>query len=206
VCGALFSLACSGGAQGRSGILADSAFLPAGIDASELPEPRSAGAQLVARYCSQCHGIPSPASQAAADWPATLRRMLMHMERSRYMPGMGMMMRRGMGMGRMTGMANARLPSDDEQRVILAYLEAHSLRPIAPDSLPEARAAGATLFARTCSRCHALPNPMQHASSEWPAVVARMRGNMLRFRVDTISDATAREITAWLQRTAGRER
>jgi mono/diheme cytochrome c family protein len=130
--------------------------------------------------------------------------MLMHLERSRYMPGMGMMMRRGIGRGRMMAMANAQFPSDDEQRVILAYLEAHSLRPIAPDSLPEARAAGATLFARTCSRCHALPNPMQHAPSEWPAVVARMRTNMVRFRVDTIADETAREITAWLQRAARR--
>src|SRR5512146_2701566 len=43
---------------------------------------------------------------------------------------------------------------------------------------------------------------VQHRASDWPAVVARMRTNMVRFRVDTISDQTAREITAWLQRTA----
>lgn len=202
VCCALLGLACNSGAHGRSGTLADSALLPLGIEASQLPEPRSAGAQRVARYCSQCHGIPSPASQAAADWPATFRRMLMHMERSRYMPGMGMMMRRGAGRGRIVGMGNVQFPSADEQRILLAYLEAHSLRPIAPDSLPERGAVGATLFARTCGRCHALPNPLQHRASDWPAVVARMRTNMVRFRVDTISDQTAREITAWLQRTA----
>lgn len=202
-CGALFGVACNGGAQG-TGALADSAFLPSGIEASQLPEPRSDGARLVGRYCSQCHGIPSPASQSAADWPATFRRMLMHMERSRHMSGMAMMMRRGMGMNRRMPMADAQIPSDDEQRLMLAYLEAHSLRPIAPDSVSGTRALGGSLFARTCNRCHALPDPMQHSPSEWPAVVSRMRANMSRFRVDTISDETAREITAWLQRTAQR--
>jgi cytochrome c5 len=199
---ALLSLACSGAAQRGSAVVADSAFLPPGIAADRLPDPGALGARLVARYCSQCHGIPSPASHSASDWVPTLRRMLVHMERGHHMRGMGGMMGRGMGMG----MMGAGVPTEDERRTILAYLQAHGLQAIAADSLPGAGEAGATLFAQTCNRCHALPSPAQHAAAEWPAVVARMRGNMLRFRVDTISDETAREIVAYLERAAAAAR
>ena len=195
---ALLSVACRGAAQQGSPAVADSAFLPPGIPASDLPAADSPGAQLVTRYCSQCHGIPSPASHSAADWEPTLRRMLVHMERGHHMRGMGGMMRRGMGMSTM----HAGVPTEEERRTILAYLQAHSLRAIAADSIPDAGAASATLFARTCGRCHALPSPAQHSPAEWAAVVARMRGNMLRFKVDTISDETARDIVAYLERAA----
>jgi cytochrome c5 len=194
----LLSSACRGEAQQDSVAVADSAFLPLGIPASHLPDAGSPGARVVGRYCSRCHGIPSPASHSAADWEPTLRRMLVHMERGHHMRGMGGMMGRGMGIG----MMHAGLPSDDERRAILAYLQAHSLRAIAADSLPEAGGVGATAFTRTCSRCHALPSPAQHSATEWAGVVARMRGNMLRFKVDTISDETAREIVAYLERAA----
>jgi len=129
--------------------------------------------------------------------------MLVHMERGHHMRGMGGMMHRGMMRG-MGGMHPA-APTEDERRIILDYLQAHSLRAIAADSLPSSGTPGAELFVRTCSRCHALPSPAQHTPSQWPAVVARMRGNMLRFKVDTISDETAREIVAYLERAAGGE-
>ncbi len=202
---ALLSIACRGAAQQSTPIVADSAFLPVGVEAAQLPDAGSSGAQLVARYCSQCHGIPSPASHSAADWEVTLRRMLMHMERGRHMPGMRGMMRGGTGMGGMggAGMMGAALPTGSERQTILAYLQAHSLRAIAADSLPDPGATGASLFAQTCNRCHALPSPAQHTSADWPTVVRRMRGNMLRFQVDTISDAVAGQITDYLQRVAG---
>jgi mono/diheme cytochrome c family protein len=201
---ALLGIACRSAAQQAAPMITDSAFVPTGIEASQLPDSQSEGAQLVARYCSQCHGIPSPASHAAEDWPATLRRMLMHMERVSHMPGMGGMMRGRMGtrgMGGM-GMMHAEAPAPAEQQAILAYLESHGLQAIAPDRLPAAAgagAAGAARFARTCNRCHALPNPAQHTAADWPAVVRRMRDNMLRFKVDTISDQTAAAIVRYLQ-------
>lgn len=212
---ALLGVACRGAAQQSAPppLIADSAFIPAGIEAAQLPDAGSSGAQLVARYCSQCHGIPSPASHAAEDWPATMRRMLVHIEQVAHMPGMGGMMRgrtgmRGMGgrggMGGMGGMGmmHAEMPTPAEQQTILAYLQAHGLQAIQADRLPQTGAAGASLFARTCNRCHALPNPSQHTAADWPAVVRRMRGNMLRFKVDTISDQTAAAITEYLRRTA----
>ena len=200
-CLVLATAACRGGAQERPPTIADSAFMPIGIRAAELPDPTSRGARLVPEYCAQCHGIPSPASHAASEWDATLRRMVMHMERGEHMPGMRGMMSGGMGMGRM-GMTRTSVPTDAELRTIREYLEAHSLRSVAPDSLPGAGTAGATIFAHTCSRCHALPNPAQHAPADWASVVARMRANMRRFRVDTISDETAREIIVFLERNA----
>jgi cytochrome c5 len=207
ICLGLSLLACAAAAQSAP-VVTDSAFLPTGIPAERLPDPGSRGARLVARYCAQCHGIPSPASQSAADWEPTLRRMLAHMERGHHMRGMGGMMGMGRGMGgrgRM-GMMQPAIPTEAERRQILTYLEKHSLRVVAAESLPGAGGKSAALFARTCSRCHALPSPAQHAPMEWPAVVTRMRGNMLRFKVDTISDVTARVIVSYLERAAGATR
>lgn len=127
--------------------------------------------------------------------------MLLHMERGRHMYGMGGMMRRGMGMGMQVA-----VPTQEERDSILAYLQSHAMQAIAPDSLPQAGDATSAHFARTCSRCHALPSPRQHSAAEWPAVVARMRANMRRFGVDTISDEASSEITGYLQRAAQDER
>lgn len=59
--------------------------MPAGIPASELPDPESPGASLIARYCSQCHEIPSPASHSPADRVPTLRRMVARMQHMAHM-------------------------------------------------------------------------------------------------------------------------
>ena len=135
-------------------------------------------------HCSQCHGIPSPRQLAAEEWPPTLRRMLVRMERMSRMP-----------LHRMNA------PSGDEAKTILGYLQANSLRTVEPGSLP-ADDPAAALFSRTCSRCHALPDPAQHTGDEWPAVVERMRVNMRRMEVEGITDAQARAILDLRQRHA----
>lgn len=160
------------------------ANMPDGVPASALPEPESRGARLVARYCSQCHGIPSPARQSAEDWEPTVRRMVDRMEHMARMP-----------------MHRIEAPSDEEEQAIVAYLQAHALRAADPDELPEG-GPGARLFADTCSRCHALPDPAQHTPEEWPAVVARMRGHMREMGVAEITDAQAAAIVDYLRRAA----
>jgi cytochrome c5 len=183
----------------------ESLQLPAGVSAADLPDPDSEGARLEARYCSQCHGIPSPATHSADEWPATVRRMALRMERSNRMGGRGMMGGGGMMGGRRSmpmGMSGAEAASRAELTEILDYLQGHALRTVAVP--PEDGSDPAvTLFASSCARCHALPDPKQHTAEEWPAVVARMRQNMEKLGVAPISDAQADRIVEYLERQAG---
>lgn len=171
--------------------------LPEGVPASELPAPDSRGARLVATFCGQCHGLPSPRRHAAEDWEATARRMFRRMS---HMAGMGGRM--GGGMHR--GMMEVEAPTAGEERAILAYLREHAMRGARAEDLPPG--AGREVFARICSRCHALPDPGQHEPEAWPAVVTRMRGHMDRMEVEAISDAEAERVVRYLQSTSDRGR
>ncbi len=46
--------------------------------AAALPDSQSSGAQLVAKYCSQCHAAPSPAVHTNTEWSAVTSRMRDH--------------------------------------------------------------------------------------------------------------------------------
>lgn len=160
--------------------------MPEGIPAADLPDSRSQGARLVTRYCSQCHGIPTPTRLSAEEWAPTLRRMIVRVERMSRMP-----------------MRRMRAPSSEEEVAILRYLQEHALRTAPPESLAGGDPT-AQLFAEACSRCHALPDPAQYQPGEWPAVVERMRDNMRRMGVDEITDTAADQIVEFLQRRARR--
>jgi hypothetical protein len=63
---------------------------------------------LFARYCGQCHPLPSPTAHTAEEWPAVANRMF------RIMYGM-------------TGhTTKIKIPSLSEQDTIISYLKAHS--------------------------------------------------------------------------------
>ena len=49
-------------------------ILPPVIAPEQLPQADSAGAQLLARYCVQCHNLPNPAMHHAAKWPGVVER------------------------------------------------------------------------------------------------------------------------------------
>lgn len=164
--------------------------LPEGIPASDLPEPGGRGAELIATYCGQCHGIPSPRRHAAEDWETTARRMFRRMA---HMEGMG----GGMGGGMHGGRMDVEAPTAEEERAMLAYLREHAMQRAREEALPESD--GRETFVRACSRCHALPDPLQRTSEEWPAVVERMRGHMARMEVEEISDAEADRIVRYLR-------
>lgn len=164
--------------------------LPDGVPASELPDPDSRGAGLVASYCGQCHGVPSPRRHTAEDWGSTARRMFRRMA---HMEGMGERMGPGMRGGRM----DVEVPTSEEERAILAYLREHAMRGAREEDLPGG--VGREEFTRICSRCHALPDPRQHDPEDWPAVVDRMRGHMDRMEVQAISDTEADRVVRYLQ-------
>ena len=127
-----------------------SGVVPPGVKPGELPAPGSEGAKLMARYCVQCHNLPSPMMHSAAEWPGVAERMFQRMSMCSGMSGMGMMGNMGgMGMKGMTGgasgngimgMMNIKAPSAKEQEIIVAYLKAHSLKSIQPGALPSPEA------------------------------------------------------------------
>ena len=189
-----------------------SGVVPPGIKPGDLPEPGSEGAKLMARYCVQCHNLPSPMMHSAAEWPGVAEKMFQRMSMCSRMSGMGMMGNMG-GMGMkgmmggasgngMMGMMNIKAPSAKEQEIIVSYLKEHSLKSIQPGALPLPRSKGAILFAATCAQCHALPDPGQYTAQEWPQVVALMRKNMVAMGKTVPDVATLRTITEFLEDAA----
>jgi len=142
-------------------------ILPPTFEKRQLPEPRSQGARLVVRYCVQCHNLPNPAMHEAKRWSSVLDRMVARMK------GKGNL---GTLMAEM--MANVAAPSDEEQRVLLAYLAKHAQKPLEKAKLPEVQQPAGESFRLACGQCHVLPDPKRYTARQWPAVVERMRTNM----------------------------
>lgn len=157
-------------------------MLPPGIKPDALPEPDSRGAKLLARYCTQCHNLPSPAMYSATEWPVVTSRMFSRMSM----------------MSGMMGMMNVENPSSEERQAIAAYLQAHSMKTISPGALPAPGSRGAVLFRDMCSQCHSLPDPQLHTASEWPKVLERMRGNMETMKKKVISEQDRTTIEEYL--------
>jgi hypothetical protein len=142
-------------------------ILPPTFEARQLPEPGSAGARLVLRYCVQCHNLPNPAMHHAAKWPGIVERMVPRMQ------GKG-----NMGSLMFDMMAGVEAPSPGEVKRIVAYLRKYAQTPLDPKRYPEAFTPAGEPFRLACNQCHTLPDPQRHTAKEWPAVVARMQENM----------------------------
>lgn len=163
--------------------------VPSGVTPEALPDAESRGARLLARYCVQCHALPSPAMHTAEEWPPIVARMI---GRMRMMDGKGPMMMRH----------EVRAPAPEEASTLVDYLRAHALRPAAPEALAEADLPGVLTFARVCSGCHAPPDPGLHAPDEWPAVVGRMRSHHVEMGRPDLVDREVDEIVTFLRRAS----
>lgn len=142
-------------------------ILPPGFEASMLPQPKSRGARLELRYCVQCHNLPNPAMHHAEKWAPVFDRMVVRMQ------GRGNMGKLMAEM--MTGLST---PTDEEARVLVAYLKKHAQAPLDPKKIPAIDTPAGEAFRIACQQCHVLPDPRRHTAAEWPAVVARMERNM----------------------------
>ena len=49
--------------------------LPQAESKISLPEPESQGAQMLKKFCSDCHAPPSPMVHSAKEWPNVIYRM-----------------------------------------------------------------------------------------------------------------------------------
>jgi hypothetical protein len=141
-------------------------ILPPSIEPAQLPEPRSEGARLTARYCVQCHYLPNPAMHVADKWTTTVVRMAWRMQ----------------GKGNLGGvmkdmMDNVLAPTDAEVVELTRYLRKHAQREMDP-AHPALRTPAGQMFSIACAQCHALPDPQRHTAREWPGVVERMKRHM----------------------------
>jgi cytochrome c5 len=160
------------------------ALPPDWIGPSDLPQPDSRGAKLVAAYCRQCHALPTPKAHGAADWPVVLRRMWLRME------GLPESLR-------------VEVPSLSDRSDMLQYLTANALK---VGATPPPPGKGREAFLSSCSRCHATPDPGLHSKEEWPVVLARVERNMKRMNVATPTGLESEDILAYLQSVAGPKR
>jgi cytochrome c2 len=142
-------------------------ILPPTFQPAQLPQPKSKGARLTLRYCVQCHNLANPAMHHAAKWPGIVERMVLRME------GKGNL---GALMSEM--MAGVVAPTEEETRLIVAYLRRHAQRPLDPKRYPAVNRPSGEAFRVACSQCHVLPDPKRHTAAEWPKVVARMQESM----------------------------
>lgn len=157
--------------------------MPKGINPSQLPEPGSDGARLLSKYCSQCHDIPGPGLHTAEEWSIVISRMNQRMQ---------IMSNRGM-------MRHIDAPNEMEYKTLVAYIKTNSQQTIDVDMLQGAETLEGQDFQKTCTQCHALPNPSQHTSSEWPDVVDRMRKNMESMGVQAPDQAVTDSVLKFLQ-------
>ncbi|MEI6304258.1 MAG: hypothetical protein WCR74_22715 [Betaproteobacteria bacterium] len=142
-------------------------ILPPTFEVSRLPQPESRGAQLMVKYCVQCHNLPNPAMHHAAKWPVILDRMVVRMQGK---GNMGTLMR--------DMMAGVAAPSEEETRLLAAYLGRNAQTPLDPKKYPDINRPQAQAFRLACQQCHVLPDPQRYSARQWPAVIARMEKNM----------------------------
>jgi hypothetical protein len=175
-------------------------ILPPAIEPHQLPEPHSEGARLAARYCVQCHYLPSPQMHTPDKWTTIVVRMVWRMQ------GQG-----NMGALMKEMMDNVEAPSEQETGVLVAYLKKHGQREMDPRH-PALKSEAGKMFSIACTQCHALPDPRRHSRSEWPGVVERMKEHMAwtntvvgadALKTTPVLDTT--EIVRFLQRHARTE-
>ena len=158
---------------------ANIALPPPGVNAADLPEPNTKGAQLLVQYCAQCHNLPTPGMHSATDWPSIARRMWLRME---WLPPT----------------LGVKVPTMAERFGMLDYLTGNALR-VSAANLPPGP--GRETFELVCSRCHALPDPRVHSPADWPTVFSRMQQNMERMKVAPLTGAQTSDILLYLQST-----
>jgi cytochrome c5 len=152
------------------------ALPPEGMTLDSLPEPQSAGAQLLQANCTTCHALPSPAMHSGTDWPGVVRRMWLRMDL-------------------IDPQYTVPKPELGERIVLLDYLTSNALK-VSRATLPDAP--GRNAFESTCAQCHELPDPHQHSSQDWFVVVRRMNGHMRSILNRELDNARIEEITRYL--------
>ncbi len=157
--------------------------MPPGMAPSDLPEPDSPGAHLVAVHCGQCHYLPGPGHHTALEWRQVAENMFLLSEVT----------------ARFGGRPDLAIPDAAQRGTITAYLQRHAMRP-----LPEGMAAP-QVYLRACGDCHGVPDPGLHSATAWPAVMARMAGYREIMAREPLDPMEFARVLAYLSRHASAE-
>lgn len=175
-------------------------ILPPSIEPAQLPEPDSEGARLTARYCVQCHYLPSPQMHTADKWNTIVVRMVWRMQGK---GNLGVLMKEMMD--------SVQAPAEPEAAALTRYLQKHGQKEMDPAD-PALKTEAGRIFSIACTQCHALPDPQRHTAREWPAVVQRMKRHITWANtvvgpdyLKTTPVLDTREIIRFLQRHARAE-
>ena len=180
--------------QGPHGLMLSS-ILSLGPDPKELPEPDSAGARALTRYCVQCHNLPSPYMHTPEGWQLVVERM------NRRTQGEG-----NLGTLMKELMEGVQAPSQHELDSLLAYLGKHGQKALDPGQYPDLKTTVAgQSYSEACIQCHELPDPKRHTAKEWPLVVERMQKNMawvgvIKGRIRNPRELKVQDILEFLER------
>ena len=172
-------------------------ILPPSVEPRDLPEPRSDGARLTARYCVQCHYLPNPGMHTADKWNAIVVRMVWRMQ------GKG-----NLGQLMKDMMDQVEAPAEQDVATLTRYLQKHGQNEMDP-AHPALLSEPGKIYSIACTQCHSLPDPRRHTAREWPGVVERMKRHMA-WHNTVVGDETLRttpvletsEIVRFLQRHA----
>lgn len=143
-------------------------IMPPDMHPSQLPEPASQGAQVLQRYCTQCHYLTGPGRHTSKEWTDVLRRMDTLMGISHFYRGL---------------LGKVAIPDAAEKAALRDYLDRHALQPLPPAPAGAPLVGAERAWRAICGDCHAAPDPRAYPESAWPALLARMearRGVMAR--------------------------
>lgn len=158
--------------------------LPPGTDPKALPDPDSAGAQLLQRYCVQCHELPGPGLHTGEEWPAVVARMqdrILRLSESD------------------RKLVHVTPLNTGEMTALLRYLKRYGYLPLDAANYPDLDTDIGKAFSSVCSQCHALPDPKLHDKFQWRDVVQRMRRNMEVLGVPDPGDSAIAKALGFLE-------
>lgn len=158
------------------------AQFPPGLETTNLPEAQSREANLLTKYCTQCHGLPGPGMHTQDDWPQVVERMTQYMQTMHSY--------------------HVQKPSAEETGLVIAYLQRHAQTSMEKSRYPDLDTPAGIAFLQACSRCHSTPDPGQHTRDEWPGVVQRMVRNMEIMGKSVPDDTQLQMAIDFLQRHA----
>ncbi len=163
-------------------------IMPPDMSPTLLPEPASKGAQVLQRYCTQCHYLTGPGRHTREEWPAVLARMEALMRVSHFYRGL---------------LGPVAMPDAEEKAALHDYLDHHALHPLPPAPAGAPPVGAERAWRAICGDCHAAPDPRAYPETAWPILLARMDAHRTVMARQPLSGAQTKAVEAFLDAARG---